>query len=525
MPKSDPGSSASPGRFVSGAPRRATGYGDDPVPILVIKTGMSVSIHASRDLPRPEATHEGSRRRLLPRPGLLVVLSALLAFGTVAAAPPARAEDARSFVILVDGLCTELAAGAPATAAFSGDGGLIARLAAAGWPEDSIAAYGYRGGVVDGDGRWQADAYACEDSRDQSLATDVSLLDVQLLAMAAAHPGATFHLVGFSLGGVVAFGHVGRLVAGEGGVLPGGARVASVTTLDSPLGGAPFVELLCGFAPEICGGTVVPASDSAMRDLSALWGSGDGEPAGARRSIVSRVGSDMSSNQAVATAAAAKGIAVLTVGNVRDWVYAPAGPGKGPVTFLDTQWLTNDLAGAGVSARAIDSGPQFCPDESGALSDAFGCNHALVLRDASAAAAILAVLRGSLPALASTCAGGRGGCLSLPPRPATVLRSTIAAGVVSGGGAFGTSMVTVKGGGRATLLVATSPALPGAVIQIWGRAANGTFRFLTSRVADRRGIVRYFTPPITGWAAIQARFAGDFVHGPGVSPARVVTVR
>ena len=493
--------------------------------ILVGTAGMTVTIPASRDLPRPAGAAPRSRRRFLARAGLFVVLSALLAFGTVAAAPPARAEDARPFVVLIDGLCTELAAGNAMTADFSGDDGIVAHLTAAGWPEDSIAGFGYRGGAVDGDGNWNPGAYACEDSRDQSLATDVSLLDAQLVAMAKAHPGATFHLVGFSLGGAVAFGYLGRLIMGDGEALPDGARVASVTTLDSPLGGAPFVELLCGFAPEVCGGTVVPATDSAMRDLSALWSSGTGEPAGAHRSIVSRVGSNTSSNQAVAAAAAAKGIAVLTVGNVRDWLYAPAGPDRGPATFLDTQWLTNDLAGAGVSARAIDSGPSSCPDPGSGLSAAFGCNHPLVLRDAAVAAAILAMLQGSRPSLAASCAGGRGGCLSLPPRPATILRSTIAAGIVSGGGKFGTSPVTVRSGGRATLLVTTSPALPGAVIQIWGRAANGTFRFLTSRVADGRGIVRYFTPPITGWVAIQARFAGDFVHGPGVSPSRVITVR
>jgi hypothetical protein len=259
--------------------------------------------------------------------------------------------------------------------------------------------------------------------------------------------------------------------------------------------------------------------------MSAIWDSASGYPAGANRSVASRVAEGTASNQTVAAAAAARGTTVLTVGNLRDWMYAPVGAGAGTLTFLDSQWLTTDPRGAGVHSRAITSGPSSCPAGSGSLAAAYGCNHALVTRDDAVGGAILAAMAGRAPAIATACTTGGGGCLALPPRPAMTLKSSIAAGIVSGGGRFGTSAVTVRIGGRATILFTTSPARPGATLEIWGRSAKGQYRFMTTRVADRRGIVRYYTPPITGWAAIQAQYKGDYISGPGVSPGRVVTIR
>jgi hypothetical protein len=479
-------------------------------------------------------THHGSARARLS-----AVLAALVAAASVLLVPlPAAAADPPSFVILLDGLCSELPAGAPYTASFTGADGLAARLEPAAANGGAVVGYSYTGGAVDGAGNWVPAAYGCPDSRDHSLAHAVDALDRQVTAIANAHAGARFHLVGFSLGGAVAFGYLGRLIV-DATTLPGSASLASVTTLDAPLGGAPFVELLCGFAPDVCGGRPIPADDSALRDLSLIWMSATGSPAGGKREIVSRlldpgvaantttvVGPPAPiSNQAVAAAAAARGTAVLTIGNIRDWLYAPAGPNAGSLSFLDTQWLTTDPRGAGVHARSISAGPGSCPAAKGDLAASFGCNHGLVTRDASVATAISTLIAGRTPAMAATCGGGVGNCLSLPPRPATKVNSVIAANLVSGGGRFVTSAVKVKKGGRATLLFSTSPKAAGRPIEIWGRGKTGSYRYMTTRTADRNGVVRYYTPPITAWAAIQARYAGDYVNGPGVSPGRVVTIR
>ena len=166
-----------------------------------------------------------------------------------------------------------------------------------------------------------------------------------------------------------------------------------------------------------------------------------------------------------------------------------------------------------------------CPNAGASLGNAYGCNHSRVTRDAAVAQAILAVINGQAPAVAGSCAAGRGGCLSLPPRPITIVRSGIAAGIVKSGGHFGTSAVTVPRGGRATVLFTTQPPKPNAAVQIWARTRTGAYQFLTSRRADSFGAVRYYVPPATAWTAYQVRYAGDYVNGPGVSPGRVVTVR
>ena len=473
-------------------------------------------------------THRGparSRPRAHAR-ALIALLTALVAVAaTLPASPvPVAAAESPSFVVLVDGLCSELPVGADITASFTGANGLADRLHAAGWPADSVVAFSYHGGTVDGSGRWRPDPYACTDSRDNDLAADAQRLEVQLAAMAAAHPAAVFHVVGFSQGGVVAFGLLARLAALDGWALPSGARVGSVTTLDSPLAGVPFVNILCSVSPDTCGGETAKTS-SSLADLGAIWNTGSTHPAAAGRSIATRLDLGSATNQALATAAAAHGISVFTVGNVRDWLYAPAGPDAGTLNFLDTQWLTTDPRAAGVHARAIDAGPTSCGSVGANLASSFGCNHGLVTRDAAVASAIVGLLHGIAPPLAKTCSAGKGDCLALPPRPSVAITSRIAPNVVRGGGPFGTSAVRVKSGGRATLLFTTSPRLAGKRLEIWGRSRRGVYRLMTTRTADSRGVVRYYTPPITGWAAIQARYAGDYVNGPGVSAGRVVTVR
>ena len=469
--------------------------------------------------------------RLVSGPPVTVrLLVALALLGVLAGGLPGRpgpaAAASSDVVVLVDGLCSRLAGGEAIPGTFTGPDGLADRLRSAGWPDGSIVAFGYNGGAVAPDGSWSPAPWDCAHSRDQGLVRDVELFAAQVTALAQARPGTAFHLIGFSLGGLVAFAYVARLAIEDGWELPGGARIATLVTLDAPLGGLPFVDQLCGFAPDECGGTPVPAPGSALRDMSAIWETGDGRPAGGDRSVAALVAGDPSANQAVAvTAATDHGVAVLTLGNVRDWLYAPLGPDGGTFAFPDTQWLTSGPADSGVYARAIDSGPPACPASNGSLAAAFGCNHNLVVRDAAAGQAILDVMAGAAPLISASCPAGKGGCLALPPRPATVMSSAATAGIVKTGGRFTTSAVAVPDGGRATVRFGTSPAVAGARMEIWSRTATGVFRYLTARLADASGVVRYFTPPISARTVFQARFPGDFVHGPGVSPGRVVTVR
>jgi hypothetical protein len=67
-------------------------------------------------------------------------------------------------------------------------------------------------------------------------------------------------------------------------------------------------------------------------------------------------------------------------------------------------------------------------------------------------------------------------------------------------------------------------AVAGAKVEIWTRSKTGSYRLLTTRVADSSGVVRYYAPPVKEWTAYQARFAGSLSYGPSVSPGRVAEV-
>jgi hypothetical protein len=257
--------------------------------------------------------------------------------------------------------------------------------------------------------------------------------------------------------------------------------------------------------------------------MSTIWGTGRAKPAGGDRSIGRLFGLSMTNQALAATAAGAHGVTVLTIGNVRDWVYAPIGLLRPVVNFVDTQWLRSGAAGSRVYARVIDSGPETCPS-----SDASGasCNHARVLTDAAVLDAVVTAFTGRTPAAVSTCPVGRGNCLTLQPRPVVPIASTIAAGIrTTGTTGFTTGLVRVAAGARVTLRFTSTAALAGARIEIWTRTKTGAYRYLTSRTADSSGAVRFYAPPVTAWTAYQARFPGNLANGPAVSPGRVAEPR
>jgi pimeloyl-ACP methyl ester carboxylesterase len=456
---------------------------------------------------------------------LLVAL--LLALPALPASAAFSAPSARpSAVILIGGLCSSLAAGA-LPGAFTHPNGLAARLRSAGWSADEILAYSYAGGSVDGAGRWVANPYDCDDTRERTIEESAEVLDAQVRAYLAAHPGAEVHVAGFSQGGLVAFAYLALLQSTGTWAMPAGGRLASVVSLDSPLGGLPFVEAACGLVGDVCAASEPGPPPRSLVDMSSVWNSGTGaagvaNPAGADRSVGRLFGLTLT-NQALAATGAGRGVTVLSIGNIRDWVYAPIGLFRSFVNFTDTQWFRSGAAGSGVYARVIDSGPSSCPsdDRTGA-----SCNHDRVLTDPAALDAVVAGLSGRVPAVAATCVAGRGGCLTLQPRPPSAISSTIARGLVkTGNGGFTTGSVKVAPGSRVTLQFVGGRALAGAKVEIWTRSRTGSYRLFTTRVADANGVVRYFAPPLAAWTAYQARFAGSLAYGPSVSPGRVADIR
>ncbi|HVA87971.1 MAG TPA: hypothetical protein VNF73_16820 [Candidatus Saccharimonadales bacterium] len=476
-----------------------------------------------------------SRLRVPAHTGSVAALRSLaLALLTVALLlpPSVRAQAATgsvpagtrpAIVILIDGLCTSLTQGASVPASFDTPGGLADRLRSNGWPPASILAFSYRGGSIDSAGNWVPNAYTCDDTRLQGIRHDAATLDDMIHQWLNRHPGTDVDLVGYSQGGLVALAYLAQLADADAWSLPSDGRLATVVTLDSPLGGLPFVDQLCAIAPGTCGGSPVAGSTS-LGDMSEVWGTSNAYPAGATRSVEELFGGSRTNQELAVEAARDHGIATLAIGNMRDWAYDPTLSDSGPLSFRDTQWLIDDGSGAGVMARVIDSGTASCPS-GGGPNEALLCNHPRVLSDPAVEQAIVDLFAGGVPSLSATCPPGAGNCLAAPPRQAMSIASAITAGVVPSGGSFRTGLLTVSKGSRATVRFTMSPALAGARVEIWSRTRTGTYRRLTSRLADAHGTVRYYTPAVTGWTAFQARFVGDGAYLPVVSLARVVTVR
>lgn len=216
------------------------------------------------------------------------------------------------------------------------------------------------------------------------LASDVALLDTEIVNYTATHPDLDIYLVGHSQGGAIAMGYLAYLARAGGAFAPTpDSRLAGIVTLDSPIGGfdAPSASLANLKTQNDCGdGDTADFKDfkAIARNLGTSW------PWGGKGSIASRVTGASTSNDALAAAAGAAGVAVMTVGNMQDWSYALSG-------YHSSQWVSN-AEPSRVYARVIDT------TESCANKDlTCHANHGAVLEDQWVDAAIELVLRDEAP--------------------------------------------------------------------------------------------------------------------------------
>jgi len=162
--------------------------------------------------------------------------------------------------------------------------------------------------------------------------------------------------------------------------------------------------------------------------------------------------------------------------------------------FLVRSGSTTDPRGAGVHARSITSGV-LVPAAAGDLAAAYGCNHALVTRDEAVAGAVLAAMAGHAPALATTARRGPGHARAATPAAMTVSDDR-------GGDRVGRRQGSERRPSASEAAQSDDPLLDVAFAtrrgaRDLGPQREGPYRFMTTRIADPRGIVRYFTPPIT----------------------------
>lgn len=176
--------------------------------------------------------------------------------------------------------------------------------------------------------------------------------------------------------------------------LPQGGRIASVVTMDAPLGGVdPTGRLRSAAIRAYLTLTHQWRSFTSFNDLVRLLRASDGwYPLGASASVMQlmRESADVTpiSNQRLADRARERGIRILTLGNARDYCFAP---GHGVMPFISTQWLVDGGKESGTFGRWVALGQQ------GNSLSTLETNHGAVLRDPSVQSGIASFLTGSEP--------------------------------------------------------------------------------------------------------------------------------
>jgi hypothetical protein len=263
----------------------------------------------------------------------------------------------RSMVVFADGASSFVTCTAPGMCsdAYGLFAPVMSALAGQGFASDDMATFSYAGGAIDPTTHdWIPAASTCAESA-TSYKTEIGRMHSMLSKLASTHPNTDFSLVGLSQGGILAFQMVGVVKS-----LPKGSRLASVTTLDSPVGGGPL-SLILHLEPYGTQCWSLGGSSPAAQQLQLAWNStapNQGPQQGDNATLIcALVGlkacATETNEQAVA---AVPGIAVRTWGGIDDGAMYPPACGE-PSSFdaRDSQIVTG--AEGGLATNGAVPGP------------------------------------------------------------------------------------------------------------------------------------------------------------------------
>lgn len=254
--------------------------------------------------------------------------------------------------------------------------------------------FSYRGIDTTANGGFEPAPYTPTDTLNRHLWTYVERLHDQLHAFARQNPDSDFHLVGHSEGGLIAFSYLTLQIIKPRWQLPHGGRIASVVTLDAPLGGVEPMGLLRSTAIRLYLAVAHQwHAFTSFNDLVNLLRKGDsGYPLGASASVMQLMQESADetpmSNQELAEFAREHDVRILTIGNARDYCFAP---GHGVAPFISTQWLADEGKNSGTYGRWVALG------QHGSSFATLEANHGAVLTDPSVQSGIISFLDGNEP--------------------------------------------------------------------------------------------------------------------------------
>ena len=275
-----------------------------------------------------------------------------------------RWPKSRKVIVFLQGICSSLDAQSdPMETRFSA---LKERLRAKGYTAEDFLEYSYLGGEVS-EGKWAPKSYSKEVPGQQDIyGASAENLHNLILRYRTAHPEVSFVLVGHSMGGLIGFQEVGKLV---GGKIPPGP-LASLVTLDSPLNGVSHDLLLA-------------AADNYLQPCQLV-------PSGVAASAISALGGSPNTvdlNQKYALAAEARGMTIVTLGSEDDCLYNPQACHVPSSNSSGSQVILS--ASAAKLFKAGHAGRQ----------DRIGESHTAVLESRSILAAVACVIgpQGTIP--------------------------------------------------------------------------------------------------------------------------------
>jgi hypothetical protein len=285
----------------------------------------------------------------------------------------------RSIVVFANGANTSTACPTPSTC---GDqtgflNPVRNALAVQGFGAADMPWFSYKGGTIDpATHAWVPAASTCLDSA-LSYKTTIARMKTMLTKIASANPNSDISVVGLSQGGLLAFQMIDVITK-----LPAGSKLASIVTLDSPLGGgSPLLLPVLESLGAVCwtqGGT-----SRAAEQLAQLWdttapnqGPAQGDHA---RILCSVVGVATCSAQTNQQAVAATTTPVYTWGSSQDGLFNPAACGlAGYPDASETQTVTgaggglHAEGGTGGSPCALTSHVAVVTNRAGAIAAAIG---------------------------------------------------------------------------------------------------------------------------------------------------------
>lgn len=247
--------------------------------------------------------------------------------------------------------------------------------------------------------------YSTADTCTNTISEDITALDDQIRAYAAAHTDTDVYVIGDSLGGVTAYGYLAGLRAQHWPSLPGGNKVKGVVTVDAPLGGVPVIDLpavtrIFNFQCFSPADALDPKPIAPLTELAQVPNPDSGASGGTALlapylfpSLTANISNDKLNRDA-----SAQGVRILSIGNLKDYGFAISQSYCAPllgqtVDLLGSQFV-DEQAPWGVYSRFISLG---LPSHSCAGDIKNQVNHGVAMAEPVVEAGVANFIAGKAP--------------------------------------------------------------------------------------------------------------------------------